>query len=74
MRNSDVVQRISYVGIIIVRRAEQPEKALFDIVTKEVGRITLTRAEQPEKARSDIVTRVVGRNILVSLELPTKET
>ena len=40
----DLGRRISYVGMIIVGRAEQPSKALFDIATREVGRITLTRS------------------------------
>jgi hypothetical protein len=34
----------TYVGMITVRRTEQPEKALYDMVTREVGRDRLVRA------------------------------
>jgi hypothetical protein len=33
---------LSYVGMVIVGRAEQYPKAWFDIATTEVGRTTLT--------------------------------
>lgn len=42
-----MIQRISYVGIIIVGRAEQDEKTLSDIATREVGRTTLVSLESP---------------------------
>jgi hypothetical protein len=35
---------LSYVGMVIVWRAEQVEKAESDIATREVGRNTLTRS------------------------------
>ena len=34
----------TYVGMITVGRAEQPEKASLDMVTREVGRDRLVRA------------------------------
>ena len=36
---------LSYVGMVIVGRAEQDWKALLDILTREVGRNTLTSLE-----------------------------
>ena len=39
-----MIGRSTYVGMIIVGRAEQPEKAPSNMVTREVGRDRLVRA------------------------------
>lgn len=46
---SDQAGSSTYVGMIIVGRAEQPEKAPFDMVFREVGRDTLVRPQSPRK-------------------------
>ncbi len=40
-------QDLSYVGMVMVRRAEQDLKAYPDMATREVGRITITSLEFP---------------------------
>ena len=40
-----MIRSSSYVGMITVGRAEQVEKAAYDMVTREVGRDRLVRAQ-----------------------------
>jgi hypothetical protein len=44
-----MIESSTYVGMITVRRARQPEKAPRDMVTREVGRDRKVRASLPSR-------------------------